>query len=260
MRLKKKLLSWLMVMLFTFINSIVNIGTVVAQDRYSTQALQGQNSTSTTTAEQINGTIIETETSVQSTIVSSSVNKDMKEYLENKESTTQELKAQEGAQVSEDEINQKLNTEEHSQVLEVSETKAQKQEAQYIEHIIAYNTRYEADTSLPKGESRIKQQGINGSYRVHSNGIEEVINKPVTHIISVGVQPAPYLVEVPCKELPEKEGYIIQLGLNGINSVTDYYEVDSNTGELILSNQRVVVITEPIADKYVEDGIYAKER
>lgn len=122
--------------------------------------------------------------------------------------------------------------------------------------VVKYSTRYVADKTKEIGTREVVQSGKDGSkitYTVDGE-YKEVLNPPVTEIISVGTLDT-VNVETPfekeTRENSEKwDNYkgIVQEGKNRVEQVTMAYDVDPKTGEMVGSS------AEKIDSQVVEEG------
>ena len=141
---------------------------------------------------------------------------------------------------------------------------------------IPFETRYERDDSIPKGEEREVTAGVNGekvtttTYELNPTTGEVTANaptsettNPVTRVVKRGTQPQVERTPIPFEtryeednSIPEGEEREVTAGVNGETVKTTTYELNPTTGE-VTANEPTSVTTDPVT-RVVKRGTQPK--
>lgn len=132
-----------------------------------------------------------------------------------------------------------------------------------------FDTRYEADETMPLGEKTVSVSGINGERQLTTVGgqviQEEVIREVRTEIVTVGTAPTKTVTDLPFEieyvedstKYIDTEEEVVKEGVNGQRILTTTYSVDTVTGT-VTPNQPIEDIVEPVK-KVVKIGTKVRE-
>ena len=141
---------------------------------------------------------------------------------------------------------------------------------------IPFETRYERDDSIPKGEERETTAGVNGEKvttttyelnvqtgEVTANAPTSETTSPVTRVVKRGTQPQVERTPIPFEtryerddSIPEGEEREVTAGVNGEKVTTTTYELNPTTGE-VTANAPTSETTNPVT-RVVKRGTQPK--
>ena len=145
-----------------------------------------------------------------------------------------------------------------------------------VETPIPFETRYERDDSIPKGEERETTAGVNGEKvttttyelnvqtgEVTANAPTSETTNPVTRVVKRGTQPQVERTPIPFEtryerddSIPEGEEREVTAGVNGEKVTTTTYELNVQTGE-VTANTPTSETTNPVT-RVVKRGTQPK--